>query len=293
MVRDLNREILKEIGAEPSKFSWNEQKMQRKPPAKRSYPETNTKQKEMAQKPKELPSSKEVLLQSRDSRKARPQTRSVTSGKKKKKNRSEGEQRVEVEERRAKLREQTRERVKRYREKKRQELIGNNHEDLKESSVTIPNPPAPVPSSTEKGFHNRMAKTRALKVIRNTLPGSPKKKAEILESLISSPRTRKILSEKEIVKTPEERKEDSALKALAADISEGIKQIKKSGSKDNRAALSAVKNLSFGRNVVKSRTQSSVSKLFNLGRGSISKAAKEREKQLHSLNRHDVQTQHK
>ncbi|XP_031553339.1 uncharacterized protein LOC116290449, partial [Actinia tenebrosa] len=48
-------------GAEPSKFSWTEQKMQRKPPAKRSYPETNTKQKEMAQEPKELSSSKEVV----------------------------------------------------------------------------------------------------------------------------------------------------------------------------------------------------------------------------------------
>ncbi|XP_031553522.1 uncharacterized protein LOC116290592 [Actinia tenebrosa] len=49
------------------------------------------------------------LLQSRGSRKAQPQTRSDTSAKKTKKNRSEGEI---VEERRAKLREQTREREK-------------------------------------------------------------------------------------------------------------------------------------------------------------------------------------
>ena len=57
---------------------------------------------------------------------------------------------------------------------------------------------------------------------------SPKKKAEGIETLTNSPRTRKILANLGVVKTPEEQKEMNTLRALASDISEGLKQVKQS-----------------------------------------------------------------
>lgn len=112
------------------------------------------------------------------------------------------------------------------------------------------------------------------------MPNSPKKKAELVETISSSPRTNKILTKKGLIKTPEEQKETTALRALASDISEGLQHLKKSGSKDNRTAFNAFKSLSFGKNVSKSRARRSLSKLVNVGRSSVGKAIKERAKIL-------------
>lgn len=171
-----------------------------------------------------------------------------------------------VEERKNKIRQQTRERVRRLREKRREEMRGDSDED-----TARPSTPA---------FTNRMAKTRALKKTVEALPKTPEKKAELLKTISSSPRTRKILEKKGVQKTPEEIKETAALRALAADISEGVGHVKKSGSNDRRAAYSAFKMVAFGQNVAKSRAKKSLSKLVNVGRKGMRKAVKERQKIL-------------
>lgn len=70
-------------------------------------------------------------------------------------------------------------------------------------------------------------------------------------AITESPRTRKVLEKRGLIKTPEEEKEVVALKALASDLSEGLKAVKKDKSNKGRAALGAAKLLSFGQNVKK------------------------------------------
>ena len=90
-------------------------------------------------------------------------------------------------------------------------------------------------------FPNRMARKRALKKTTQSLPKTPEKKAELVEKIASSPRTRDVLVAKGFIQTPDEEKEVNALKVMAADISEGMEHMKNSGSKDNRAAYTAFK----------------------------------------------------
>lgn len=129
-------------------------------------------------------------------------------------------------------------------------------------------------------FKNRMAKARALQKTVEVLPQTPAKKAEIFEAIASSPRTRKVLAKTGLVKTPEEVEEMTSLPALAADISESVENIKTSKSKDDKAAYSAFKGLTFGQNVSKCKARKSLSKLVNVGRTSVSSGIKERAKIL-------------
>lgn len=114
--------------------------------------------------------------------------------------------------------------------------------------------------------------------------GSPftnsSEKAEIFEAIASSLRTRKVLAKTRLVKTPEEVEEMTSLRALAADISESMENIKTSKSKDDKAAYSAFKGLTFGQNVSKCKARKSLSKLVNVGRTSVSSGIIERAKIL-------------
>ena len=109
-----------------------------------------------------------------------------------------------------------------------------------------------------------MARKRALKKTKESLPRTPEKKAELLQKIASSPRTRNVLVAKGSIRTPDEEKEVSALKAMAADISEGVEHMRKTGSKDNRAAYTSFKSVASGENVAKGRAKKSLSKLVNV-----------------------------
>lgn len=82
------------------------------------------------------------------------------------------------------------------------------------------------------------------------------------------------------MKTPEEVGEITSLRALVANISESMQNIKTSKSKDDKAAYSAFKSLAFGKNVSKSKARKSLSKLVNVGHRSVSTGIKERAKIL-------------
>ena len=130
------------------------------------------------------------------------------------------------------------------------------------------------------GFKNKMAKSRALKKTVEALPQTPTKRAELVQTISSSPRTRKILAKKGLLKTPEEVEEMTSLRALAADISESMQTIKTSKVKEDKAAYSAFKSLAFGQNVSKCKARKSLSKLVNVGRRSVSTGIRERAKIL-------------
>ena len=90
-------------------------------------------------------------------------------------------------------------------------------------------------------FRTGRRKKRATDKVKTTLPASPAKKAAVLESLVSSPRTRKQLEKRGVVTTPEEQREVATLKALASDISSGLAKVKDSGSNEKRAAFNVAK----------------------------------------------------
>ena len=141
-----------------------------------------------------------------------------------------------VQAKRALIREQTRERVRKYCERQTQE---NNVEEILGGGAAFP---------------NRTSKKRATDKVKTTLPASPAKKAAVLESLVSSLRTRKQLEKRGVVTTPEEQREVAKLKALASDISSGLAKV-----------------------IKKSRAKRSLGKLVNLNEKNISKAIKLRE----------------
>ena len=132
------------------------------------------------------------------------------------------EELLEAERRKKKVQEQTRESVKRLREKRREE----NRKDGSEDESTC---------LGKSAFKNRMAKTQALQKTVEVLSQTAAKKAEIFVAIASSLRTRKVLAKTGLVKTPEEVEEMTSLRALAADISESTENIKTSKSKDDKA----------------------------------------------------------
>ena len=170
--------------------------------------------------------------------------------------------RIAAQERREKIRQQTRERVRKYREKKQ---TASQEED---NSVNSP------------GFANRTSKKHATDKVKKALPSTPRKKAEVVQTIAKSPRTCKILSASGLLKTPEEEKETETLRALASDISEGLNEVKRSGSNEKRAVFKAFKSLAFGEKIKKAKAKKSVGKLVNLGEKSIGKAIQHREKNL-------------
>ena len=106
-------------------------------------------------------------------------------------------------------------------------------------------PEAETDETLSSPFSNEMAKKWQLNKVKDVLPSTPVKKAEIVASLGSSPQTKKILSKKDMLRTPEEEKEVLALKAMADDLKEGMSQVKKDNSKTGRAAFGATKALTF------------------------------------------------
>ena len=100
----------------------------------------------------------------------RPHTRSIAEKNKRQQKATEHRKasRIAAQEKREKTRQQTRERVRKYREKKRTEAQEFNN------SVDSP------------GFANRTSKKRAIDKVKKTLPSTPRKKAEIVQSIVKS-----------------------------------------------------------------------------------------------------------
>lgn len=244
---------------------WREEKIKKKRAADKKHYEQNRERK--IAKVKESRDRTKGRLQkvtTRATHKSQQNKNSKSRARKQKQ-----EENLEAERRRNKIRQQTRERVQRLREKRRGEMRKDAGNSGDESTCLV-----------TSAFKNRMAKTRAVRKTVEVLPQTPAKKAELFQAISSSPRTRNILVQKGLMKTPEEVEEVTSLRALAADISESMQNIKTSKSKDDKAAYSAFKSLAFGKNVSKSKARKSLSKLVNVGRRSVSTGIRERAKIL-------------
>lgn len=89
-------------------------------------------------------------------------------------------------------RQQTRERVKKFREKRKQIADAQGADDCDGDAT---------------GFTNRMVTSRAVRKVTKSLPETPKKCTEIIQKISASARTRKHLVKAGTFKTPEEEKE--------------------------------------------------------------------------------------
>ena len=168
-------------------------------------------------------------------------------------------------EREEKKRQQTRERVRKLRQNR------------KESSFAQPKPEVNI---TTPAFSSRMAKKRAKDKVSPALPQTPAKKAEILQNLASTPRTRKILEKKKFVRPVEEQQNIEAMECLVEDLAEGLSKVKKAKSTDERAAYNCTRSLAFGSSVKKNKHQTRIAKMMGVKRSQVSKAIKHRERVL-------------
>ena len=251
----------KTIPADKTPISWKkaaqERKLQEKRERDREYYLKN-REKKVAQVKERR---REKRDQSRPSSKPRSQVKRTNQKEAAKERRQIG--REDNQKQREKAREQTRERVCKYRERQKQQEV-RAAEEFETRDVG-------------EEFRNRTSKKRATDKVKKTLPSTPVKKVTVLERLVNSPRTRKLLSERRIVTTLEEQKELTTLRALASDISAGLQEVKSSGSNEKRAAFKAFKTLAFGEKIKNSRAKRSLRKLVKLDEKSISRAIKRRE----------------
>ena len=158
--------------------------------------------------------------------------------------------RTAAQERREKIRQQTRERVRKYHEKKQTAAQEDNRVD-------------------SPGFANRTSKKRATDKVKKSLPSTPRKKAEVVQTIVKSPRTRKILSESGLINAPEEQKETEKLRALASGISQGLNEVKRSGSSEKWAAFKVFKSLAFGEKVKKAKVKKSIQHREKIFKGEV------------------------
>ena len=164
--------------------------------------------------------------------------------------------------RKVKISEQMRERVRKYRERKK---IQSQNEMF---------------ATRSPGYSNRMAKKRGTDKLKAALLATPSTKAAIIKTIVNSPRTRKILEYEGMMETPKDEMETRAPKALASDISDGLQEVKKEHSNEKHAAFTAFKSLAFGKNVKKTKAEKSLSKIANVDKKNISKPIQCREKVL-------------
>ena len=93
-------------------------------------------------------------------------------------------------------------------------------------------------------YANRIAKKHRTDKPKAALLARPAKNEAIIKD--NSPRTRQILEDEGMIKTPSQEKEANVLKALASDYSGGLEKLKLSHSNENRAAFRAFKSLACG-----------------------------------------------
>ena len=212
---------------------WREQKIAKKKEGDRKYYERNRERKiaNVKEYKRKMGQTKVGMTQQSQ----QPKQKEFTAKKKKQ------EEKDVKEERKEKIWQQTWERVRWLREKRR----------MKFAKIWMRIPPILRRPLSQTGWPRHGHWRKQMKLCQRR----PKKKAELFEAISSSPQTRKILQKKGIIKYPTEMKETMALCAPAADISEGADHVKKSRSKDKWAAFSAFKHLAFGQNVAKSKVK--------------------------------------
>ncbi|EDO31600.1 predicted protein [Nematostella vectensis] len=243
--------------------AWRKKKKEKKVQSKREYYEKN--REELAEK------AKERMRKLRAKRAAKP---SVQTRNEKKRQAPKDRNTASV--LRAKIRKQEEE----LRKETQRKQARNRMQELRKRKLAEESGPEPEVEFMTPAFSSRMTRKRAKDKVSPSLPTSPAKKAEVLENLVNSPRTKKILERKNVLRTDEDKKKAEAVQSLLEDMSEGLSKVKQSKAVDERAAYSAARSLAFGSSIKKNRHQQRVAQMVGIKRQQVSKAIAHREKVL-------------
>lgn len=174
------------------------------------------------------------------------------------------EERVEL--RKQHRRRQTKNCVRNYREKRKQARPESEEECV-----------------TPTAFSSRMAKKGPKEKVTPTLPQSPRKKSEVVQTLANSPTTRRLLEKRRFLQSSSDKQNIEAMKSVMADLKQGLAQVKSAKSTDQRAAYSVARSLVFGAAVKKNRLQSRVANLVGVKRQQVARGIARREKVLKGI----------
>lgn len=89
---------------------------------------------------------------------------------------------------------------------------------------------------TPTAFSSRMAIKRAKEKVTPTLPESPRKKSEVVQTLANSLTTRRLLEKRGFLQLSSDKQNTEAMKSVMADLKQGLAQVKSAKSTDQRAA---------------------------------------------------------
>ena len=149
-----------------------------------------------------------------------------------------------------------RERVRRFRERQREEIRSDGN--------------LAVDSST---FPNRMARKRAVDKVKVALPVTPEKRVEVVSAVLESPTIRQVLVSKGVVSSSEQRKKAEMHDAMLKDAGSLLSEVKQSRSNDSRAAVQMGLSLICGETVTENKLQTSVAKSLGINRQRIAMSA--------------------
>ena len=127
-------------------------------------------------------------------------------------------------------------------------------------------------------FLQEWLKKRAKDKVTPTLPISPRKKAEVVQTLADSPNTRGILEKRGFLQSSTDKQDTDAMRSIVADLTDGLARVKKAKSKDDSAAYGVARALAFGATVKKNRKKSRVAKPVGIKRQQVSKGISHRQK---------------
>ena len=136
---------------------------------------------------------------------------------------------------------------------------------------------------TPTAFSSRMAKKGPKEKVTPTLPQSPRKKSEVVQTLANSPTTRRLLEKRGFLQSSSDKQNIEAMKSVMADLKQGLAQVKSAKSTDQRAAYSVARSLVFGAAVKKNRLQSRVANLVGVKRQQVARGIARREKVLKGI----------
>ncbi len=124
----------------------------------------------------------------------------------------------------------------------------------------------------EPPFKSRKLKKQCLDRVKEDMPKSPKKKAVIVEDLLKSPNTRKILEEKGLVNSQENQEKVKTADVFTKNLKEGFNALKNKRSKESISAFQAGVSLISGSNIKDNKIVSKVATEIGVGKNVIKKA---------------------
>ena len=124
----------------------------------------------------------------------------------------------------------------------------------------------------EPPFKYRKLKKQCLDRVKEDLPKSPKKKAVIVEELLKSPNTRRILENKGVINSHENQEKVQTANTLTENIKEGLNTLKNKRSKEAISTFQAGVSLINGPNIKEKNTVSKIATQLGIGRKVVSKA---------------------